>query len=219
MNHYLTDDRTGEPQNLLDLHYKYLDHFFPGKSIDWTVGHFKRTNLKVQQGSEVHLRRGSLSQHPINLLVGFENASFMRMVPRNNWYEKPYPRPLSHGNTSWQWNGYINWYDARTPRKKQYSWHTDRPRDMWPDLNRVYIHATQGYGNDRLFFQFETYTPNFCHFEVDENDTGWSKVGKSWIWILKSGKNILRARAVNKLGAKGKPSVVIVNHVDTQLGQ
>jgi len=144
----------------------------------------------------------------------------MRMVPRNNWYEKPYPRPLSHGSgTNWPWDGYINWYDERTPPKRNYSWHTDRPRDMWPDLNKVHIDATSGFGNDRLFLRFETYTPNFSHYEADVDDTGWKKLGERWTWLLQSGKNTLRVRAVNKLGAQGKPSCVVINHADAPLGE
>jgi hypothetical protein len=116
--------------------------------------------------------------------------------------------------TQWPWNGYINWYDEQTPPKRQYSWFTDRPQDMWPDLNTVHIDAVSGYGNDVLYLRFVTYTPNFSHFEVNVNDTGWKKVGEQWAWLLMSGKNTLRARAVNKLGVKGRPSEVILNHSD-----
>ena len=89
---------------------------------------------------------------------------------------------------------------------------------MWPDLNKVRVDATSGFGNDCLYLRFETFTPNFSHFEVDENDTGWKKVGERWVWLLQSGRNTLRVRAVNKLGAKGKPSRFIINHADSYLG-
>jgi hypothetical protein len=136
------------------------------------------------------------------------------MVPRTNWYEKPYPRPLTHGNSWWPWDGYVNWYDNRTPPKRQYTWHTDRPRDMWPDLNTVHVDMTQGFGNDRLFLRFETYTPNFSHFEVNVDDTGWKEVGERWTWLLQSGRNTLEVRTVSKLGVKGKPSSFVVHHAD-----
>ena len=138
------------------------------------------------------------------------------MVPRNNWYEKPYPRPLSHGSSVWPWNGYINWYDDRTPRRRQYTWYTDRPRDMWPDLNRVHIHASHGESNDRLFLQFETYTPSLSHFEVDVNNGGWKRCGEYWTWFLSSGQNRLQVRSVNKFGVGGKPSVVVLNYYDVR---
>jgi hypothetical protein len=82
-------------------------------------------------------------------------------------------------------------------------------------LNLVHIDAVQGFGNDRLFLRFETYTPNFSHYEVDVDDTGWKKTeGERWTWLLQSGRNTVRVRAVNKLGAKGKPSTIALNHAD-----
>jgi hypothetical protein len=222
-NNYNYFPATAEPQSFLDLHTLYLDYYFPGRSIDWMKDLV--TWMPELEGKPLPVKRGSLTQHPSPSgkkapLSGWCNAAFMRVIPRNNWYEKPYPRPLSHGmGTNWPWDGYLNWYDDRTPPKRQYSWHTDRPRDMWPDLNLVHVDATQGLGNDRLFLRFETYTPNFSHFEVNADDTGWKEVGERWTWLLQSGKNTLRVRAVNKLGAKGKPSEFVVNHADAPFGE
>ena len=217
-NNYNYDPQTAEPFNMLELHNRYLDYYFPGKPIDWMNDMIKW--MDTIDGKSIPVNRGSLSQHKVSSYIadgtmsGFCNAAFMRMVPRNNWYEKPYPRPLSHGSSWWPWDGYINWYDDRTPPKRQYSWHTDRPRDMWPDLNKVHVDATSTLGNDRLFLRFETYTPNFSHFEVNVDDTGWKAVGERWTWLLQSGRNTLNVRAVSKLGVKGKPSSFIINHAD-----
>ena len=90
---------------------------------------------------------------------------------------------------------------------------------MWPDLNLVHVDMTSGFGNDRLFLRLETNTPNFSHFEVNADDTGWKKVGSRWTWLLQSGRNTLRVRSVNKLGAKGKPSTFVVNHADAPFGK
>ena len=66
-----------------------------------------------------------------------------------------------------------------------------------------------------LYLHFETYTPNFSHFEIDVDDTGWIQIGSDrYKWFLQSGINSLRVRAVNKLGVGGKPSEVILNHMD-----
>jgi diguanylate cyclase (GGDEF)-like protein len=43
---------------------------------------------------------------------------------------------------------------------------------------------TQGNGNEHLFLEFETYTPNFCHFEVNVDGTGWKKTDERWTWQL-----------------------------------
>ena len=220
-NNYNYDPVTAKPLDLLELHELYLDTFFPGHTIDWMNDLFDWK--KVENNQKCPVKRGSLTHHenpeiyyyhPLEL-TGIGNAAFMRMIPRNNWYEKPYPRPLSHGcGTNWPWDGYINWYDDRTPPKRNYSWHTNRMRDMWPDLNRVHVDIVSGFGNDRLFLRFETYTPNFSHYEVNVDDTGWKSVDDRWTWLLGSGRNILCVRAVNQLGAKGKPSWFIINHGD-----
>lgn len=216
-NHYNCDVTTNEPLGLLELHQRYLDYYFPDRPIDWMKDLINWMPLKKDKPLTV--KRGSLTNQPGVVLSGFINAAFMRMVPRNNWYEKPYPRPLSHGCTWWPWDGYVNWYDARTPPKRQYTWHTDRPRDMWPDLNRVHVDATSTFGNDRLFLRFETYTPNLSRFEINVDDTGWKEAGERYTWLLQSGRNTLAVRAVNKLGVKGHPSTFILNHSDAPLAE
>ena len=227
MNHYNYDRATGEPLDMLELHRRFLDYYFPGRTIDWMTDRNDDWKLgwsidwiSLRDDDPPPVGRGSTTNQDNVQLTGFVNAAFMRMVPRNNWYEKPYPRPVSHGSgTNWPWNGYVNWYDEQTPPHRNYSWHTDRPQDMWPVLNRIHADITQGFGNDRLFLRFETYTPNFSHFEVDVDDTGWKMVGERWAWLLQSGRNSLRVRAVNKLGAKGKPSSFIINHADRPFGE
>ena len=217
VNHYVCDPKTGEPLNLLELHKLYTDYYFPDGPIDW-MNDF--TGSQKYEKEKQPVVRGSLDSPPDVSHNGFTHAAFMRIMPRNNYYEKPYPRPLSHGSSWWPWDGYINWYDEKTPPKRQYSWHTDRPQDMWPDLNKVHIDATQGFGNDRLFLRFETYTPNFSYFEVNHNDRGWEKVETDhWTWFLAAGRNTLEVRAVNKLGAKGKPSRIVLNHINAPLGE
>lgn len=216
VNHYAYDPKTGEPLNLYELHKLYTDYYFPDKPIDW-MNDF--TGSQKYDDEKQPVKRGSLTNHPGISHNGFTHAAFMRMMPRDNYYEKPYPRPLAHGSSWWPWDGYINWYDEKTPPKRQYSWHTDRPGDMWPDLNKVHVDATQGFGNDRLFLRFETYTPNFDHFEVTTNDQDWKKVPDHWTWFLGSGRNALQARAVSKLGVKGKHSRIVLNHADNPLGE
>ncbi len=210
-NNYYYDPGTAEPMSVLDLHRAYLDKYFPDRPIDWM-----RDSFPLKTGDDVtpFAGRGSPSHHGGNRFDEYCRAAFVRMVPRANWFSRPYPRPPAHGMTQWPWDGYVNWYDDRTPPKRQYSTHTDRPRDLWPDLNTVHIDAVSGHGNDQLYLRFETNTPNFSHFETDANDSGWKKAGERWVWLLHSGRNTLRVRAVNLLGVKGKPSTVTLNYAD-----
>ncbi len=224
LNNYNYLVETAEPLGMYELHKLYLDYYFPGKTIDWM--HDWISWMDKLPDKEFPVARGSLTQHEPphhysshDYLSGFINAGFIRVVPRNNWYAKPYPKPLTH-NAFTPWDGYVNWYDAQSPYQRHYSRHTDRARDLWPDLNLVHVDATSGVSNDRLFLRFETYTPNFSHFEVNADDTGWERLkGDRWVWLLQSGKNTLRVRAVNTLGARGKPSVFVLNHGDAAFGK
>ena len=222
-NHYMYDNETVVPMSLLELHKAYLDYYFPDRSIDWLNDLTSSGNtIKIinEREDKPPLTRSSTTYHPYVALPyeGMQLSPYMRIIPRNNWYEKPYPIPLTHGNTWWPWNNYINWYDDRTPPMRQYTWFTDRKQDMWPDLNLVHVDATSSHHNKFLYLRFETYTPNFCHYEIDENDMGWTKIdGDRWSWVLASGKNTLRVRSVNKFGAKGKPSLFEVNRADVPL--
>ncbi len=224
-DHYNYDPATATPLDMLELHRLYLDYYFPDRPIDW-MGDLIEWMAPIE-GKELPVKRGIpinnesiLKRHFGRVITsGFANSAFMRLIPRNNFYEKPTPRPLTHGSSWWPWGGYVNWYDDRTPPKRMYAWHTDRPNDLWPDLNKVHVDMTQGFGNDRLFLRFETYTPNFSHYEVNADDTGWKEVGERWTWLLQSGQNTLKVRAVNKLGAKGKPSIFVVNHADAPFGE
>jgi hypothetical protein len=213
----------GEPLGMEELHKLYLDYYFPNRPIDWMGDWISWMDKKPDKDFPVG--RGSLTSHepPMSYsshdyLSGFISAGFMRVVPRNNWYAKPYPKPLTH-NSFTPWDGYVNWYDDRTPPLRHYSRYTDRPRDLWPDLNRVHVDATSAYANDRLFLRFETFTPNFSHFEVNADGSGWRKVSDRWVWLLESGRNSLEVRAVNKLGAKGKPASFVVNFADIPFGK
>ena len=216
-NHYLYDPKTAIPLNILELHTLHLDYYYPDRPIDWLTDIIQPRD--PIEGKPVPVRSGSLTYNKDLDLTGFESATFFRMVPRNNWYAKPFPRPLNHGVGDWPWNGYINWFDDRTPPMPQYSWYTDRPRDLYPDLNTVHVDAISSAGTDRLYLSFETYTPNFSHFEVNADETGWKKTGDTWTWYLQSGKNTLQARAVSKLGVKGKPSRFTVHHADVPYHQ
>jgi len=212
VNHYNYDVNTGVPLHLQELHNLYLDYYFPGKTLDWMKDTFRWQPIREDLAPPV--ARGSITSPKGAQLSGFINAAYIYMDHRNNFFEKPVPRCLNQCHVS-TWDGFIHWYDERTPPRRQFSLFTDRARDMYPDLNLVHIDALQGFGNDQLFLRFETYTPNFSHFEIDVDDTGWKKInGERWTWLLQSGRNEFRIRAVNKLNAKGKPSYIILNHAD-----
>jgi len=212
VNQYIFDRKTHIPQNILENHFTYLETFPPDGPLDW----MKLDNLKEYDPEKLPTNRGSLTHHEAKngAYSSANRPLFFRTLPRNNYYEKPYPMPLTHGNTWWPWDGYLNWYDDMTPPMRQYSNFTNRERDMYPDLNTVHIHATTAYARDMIFLNFESYTPNMDRFEVNFNEEGWKESGKKCTWFLVSGENTLRVRAVSKLGVKGHESKAVVRYVD-----
>jgi len=212
VNQYIFHKETHIPQNILENHFTYLETFPPDGPLDW----MKLDNLKEYDPEKLPTNRGSLTHHEARngAYSSANRPLFLRTFPRNNYYAKPYPRPLTHGNTWWPWDGYLNWYDDMTPPMRHYSHHTNRERDMYPDLNTVHIHATTAYAKDMIYLNFETYTPNLSHFEVNFNEEGWKESGKKCTWFLVSGENTLRVRAVSKSGVQGHQSSVAVRYVD-----
>ena len=143
---------------------------------------------------------------PQHVLTGF-----MRMMPRNDYFSRPYPRPLTQGSSNWPWNGYLNWYDEATPRKLQYALHTDREIDFYPTLNRVEFSAAYTAKEGEIAIDMITFAPNFDGYEINIDNTGWQPSGQSFIWVLRpSALNTLQMRVKNKLGPKGKPSCIQV---------
>ena len=220
-NHILCDPKTGEPLSFLELHNRYLDYFYPDTAMDWDTTYRFGTEAFKDRADKPPVMRSSLTyhDHAQNAYTGFMESRTMRMIPRNNFYEKPTPRPLSHYAGGYFWQGYVSWYDAKTPMRGWYRDYTDRPRDLWPDLNTVHINTTQGSGNENLFLEFETYTPNFSHFEVNVDHSGWKKTVERWTWHLVPGMNVVEVRSVSKMGVGGKPSQLVVNYVAMPLNE
>ena len=135
VNSYNYFTETAEPLNMHELHNLFLDYYFPDRPMDWMNDLI--TWMPLREDDPPPVKLGSLTDlgggyRPGG--AGFINAAYTHMVPRNNWYEKPYPKSVNHCGIT-PWDGFIHWYDDRTPPKRQFSLFTDRPRDMWPDLN------------------------------------------------------------------------------------
>ena len=113
LNHYIYDKETLVPQNILELHNIYLNIFPPDGPINW----MDYGNLKKFDPEKLPTARGSLTHHApvLGASSSANRPLWVRTVPRNNYYEKPAPMPLTHGNTWWPWDGYINWYDEEAP--------------------------------------------------------------------------------------------------------
>lgn len=215
---YEYETTTGMPINTLEQHRYFLreNGFSAEHPINWQA-----TEPWAWPSREVKRNPQPLS---FSTFTGWINdqskpdyppqhalAGFLRMMPRNDYFSRPYPRPLSQGCSTWPWNGYLNWYDEATPRKLQYGVHSDREADFYPTLNRVQFSATHTGREGEIAIDMTTFAPNFDGFDINTDDTGWKASPASFVWKLnRSAVNTLDMRVKNKLGPKGKPSCIQV---------
>jgi len=217
---YEFETTTGLPINCLEQHKYFLveNGLTSNNPIDWqatkpwTIWGNREKIVSIPVPLEYSTFTGWINDPdkdnypPQHILAGF-----MRMMPRNDYFSNPYPRPLTQGSSNWPWNGYLNWYDEATPRKLQYSLHTDREIDFYPTLNRVEFSAVYNEKEGEIAINMITFAPNFDGYEINIDDTGWQSSDESFIWQLKpSALNTLQMRVRNKLGPKGKPSSIKV---------
>lgn len=209
---YEFNSQTGMPVDILTQHDYFLKEFgFSAENpIDWTstqpwAGNaegVKRRPQPLNYSTFTDYVNDSNNPPPQHTLAGH-----LRFVPRTDFLSRPGPRPLTQGMIEWPWNGYVNWYDAATPRKLQYTLHTDREADLYPTLGRVEYTATYGKKEGEIDVQMITVTPNFETFEVNINGQGWQSSPKDFIWKLRpSALNRLEMRTRNTAGKVGKSS-------------
>ncbi|MEX2573260.1 MAG: hypothetical protein WD317_03145 [Balneolaceae bacterium] len=214
---YQFQTETGMPVHALDQHHYFLKELGLSSSnpIDWTSPEpWTSWGAKGRELFPQPLNFSTFTPHinnpnqppPLHKLAGF-----LRLIPRSDFLSRPTPRPVNQGlNIHWPWNGYINWYDEATPRKLQYSLHTDRAADLYPTLNRVQYQAvyndTSGTTGE-VDIQLVTNTPNFDTFEINIDDQGWQAAPSEFTWKLQPASvNTLEMRTRNKVGKTGKAS-------------
>ncbi len=217
---YEYETTTGMPINCLEQHKYFLKEsgLSAENPIDWQAPEPWTIwgNPGKIAGSPVPLDFSTFTDwindpNKVNYPPQHVLAGFMRMMPRNDYFSNPYPRPLSQGSSNWPWNGYLNWYDEATPRKLQYSLHSDRKIDFYPTLNLVEFDAARTEKEDEIQIRMTTFAPAFDGFEININDTGWKSSPELFVWKLKpSALNTLEMRVKNKLGPKGKASCIQV---------
>jgi len=222
---YFADKATGTPLNALELHNIFLEEYYPNEAIDrdnWSRKDFvKRVDLKGIPKSIVCIvggaaNGGTLKEYewwkPVVELYaycggyGFLSTGYFRLLPRSNFLSKPYPIPVNHGRTiHWGWTGYYNWYDKLTPRAQEYSQFTNRPNDLYWNLNEVDFSASIE-DQDKLLISLTTNSPNFDHYELNINGTTKTFKNDHYLLNLVPGHNDVEMQVVDKMNNKGPVS-------------
>ncbi len=131
---------------------------------------------------------------------------------RNDHLYNPLPQELEHGNSQYHWDGYLWWTDSLNPKYPEYSFNTCRPEDFYWTLNKAFVHLQDTATPGTISVQLSGNIPNFKTFLVKFGDGEWTTCGGDLSWSLKSGENILQAKAVNTMGHEGIVNKVVVKY-------
>ncbi len=225
---YFADKKTGIPLNTLELHNIFLETYYPGEVIDrndWSREDLvKRVQAKGAPKSVVCITGGGANggtisnyswDRPVVELYpycggyGLLSTGYFRLLPRSNFLSKPYPVPLNHGRTHWGWTGYYNWYDKQTPRAPEYNLFTNRPNDLYPNLNEVYFSAMVN-APGKLFVSLATNSPCFDHYRVNANGNVTALKDDHYSLDLVPGRNDLKIQVIDVMGNHGPVSELSV---------
>ncbi len=232
---YFADKETGIPLNMLELHQRFLEEYYPDEIIDrdhWSREAFvKRVESKGKPHSVDCIvgggaKGGTLQEYewwkPVVELsaycggYGFLNAGYFRLLPRNNFLSKPYPVPVNHGRTvHWGWTGYYSWYDQQTPRAQEYTQFTNRPNDLYWNLNEVDFSAALK-ARDKLLITWTTNSPNFDHYESEINGTVTTLKADHYLLDLVPGRNYIEIQMVDGMNHKGPESILEIFYSKTE---
>ena len=131
---------------------------------------------------------------------------------RNNFFETPYAyRNFLYLVMEDEYNRGKKWLRNQGTVDERYLFSilTDRAGDIFWTLNQAYIHLYED-SRQRLKVQLETVTPNFKTFEIAVDNREWRETGPVFNWELHPGRNLLRARSVNKFGLAGPEHKVVL---------
>ncbi len=224
---YFADKATGVPLNTLELHQIFLEQYYPDEAIDrdnWSRKEFvKRVESNGTPQSVVCMvgggaQGGSLAEYewwkPVVELFpycggyGFLSTGYFRMLPRSNYLSKPYPMPVNHGrNIHWGWNGYYSWYDQQTPRAQEFDQFTNRPNDLYWNLNEVDFSAAL-IDNDKLLITLTTNSPHFDHYELEINGIVTTLNNNHFLMNLIPGLNEVKMHVVDDMNNRGAVSLL-----------
>ncbi|MBE9512182.1 MAG: hypothetical protein IMY71_15030 [Bacteroidetes bacterium] len=133
---------------------------------------------------------------------------------RNNFFEVPftywnflYLMMEDEYNMDEKWT---NLSTGKTDKREILSIRTNRTGDIFWTLNQAYIHLYEN-GKNGLKVQLETVTPNFETYEIVFDKNKWQRSGPVFNWELHPGRNILKARSLNKFGVPGPEYKIVLD--------
>jgi len=198
--------------NLLEIHNKLAEEV--PEIETWQKPFALTMGSKVVHKIKIGMRQGEDPQSiiPDGYHV-MELMGYFRIMLRNNFYSQPYPIPVAQGYTMWGWNGYLNHYDAKFPKRVEFQRQSDRFMDFYSPLNQSQVFLSETDKQGELKVDINTFTPGFKTFLVRVDDGKWTEEKKdSWIWNLNAGMNEIETRVETAQKILGPISSIIVTY-------
>lgn len=212
-DYYYFDVETGTPLNLLEIHNLLVEQM--PRVENWKHPFVPDIGKEVVSHIDVGMRQGN---NPFSIEEGggrylLETMGHFRIIPRNDFLSNPLPVPVHTGNTSWGWDGFLNWYDDTFPKRDEYQRYTNRAMDFYQPLNQAEVFLMETEESGVLQVNVKNFTPGgFKTYLVRTDGDKWISKKKSiWNWELHSGKNELAIRVENVKGVLGPISYFLVN--------
>ena len=142
-----------------------------------------------------------------------EIMGYFRIIPRNDFLSNPLPVPVHTGATCWGWDGFLNHYDEKFPKRMEYQLQSNRFTDFYEPLNQAEVYLNEKENPGVIDVEVDTFTPGFDTFLVRVDDGNWvEKKQRVWTWSLKPGKNSIEIRTRNVRGIPGPVSKLYVTY-------
>lgn len=211
-DYYYFDLETGLPLNLLEIHNKIAEKVPLIET--WQRPFAPETGSKVVQQIKIGMRQGynpvSIEEHGYHLM---ETMGYFRIPLRNDFYSNPLPIPIAQGFTMWGWDGYLNHYDEKFPKRTEFQRQSNRFVDFYEPLNQSQLFLSETNQKGVLKVEAATFTPGFETFFVRINNGKWvAKKNAAWHWKLKAGMNKIEVRVRNVRGILGPVSCIKVTY-------
>jgi hypothetical protein len=208
-DYYYFDQETGIPLNLLEVHNKLAEKL--QRADTWQRPFSMGAEAEVVYQIKIGIREGphslSVEEAGYNIIKWM---GYFRIPLRNDFYSNPYPIPTAQGFTMWGWDGYLNHYDDKFPKRPEFQRQSNRFVDFYEPLNQAQVFLEETDKTGVLKVEVLTHTPGFKNLLVKTNDGSWvEQNNKVWIWKLKAGLNKIEVRVITKEGIQGPVSTLL----------
>ncbi len=212
-DYYPYDPETGIPLNVMETHNRMVP-LIPRVETIHRPFRLEMKSDSLALKADIAYREGfnkysirDINQGPHLLLT----HGHFRTPMRNDFMSREAPIPIRQGNTMWGWDGFLNYYDDKFPRRREYQQQTERPQDFYWTLNQSELTLSETEKPGILCVDIDTETPCFETFIIR---TGNSKpietTNTTFKWKLHEGLNHFRVRVRNTAGVLGPESYISV---------